>query len=640
MGKDHFFGKIIQVVLLSVLLLGVVCGRGSSVMGDSRKPEPAGEEKTERTEPVREAEAERTKPAPEAETEIAALTQDEPEIEMQGNTLTYGGMIVEFPEGIEAKLVEAEDNGNIFNTGNFLSEGDKGRILDLCGAQEVYADRMGFDGVEVYLDLPPRVRLMHYTAAYDSQTAFLCALFDLLPDAVGNCMYEEPEKQEYAYCLQQDSRYLYLFFVKGEEVCLVQEIVAEEECSFSALLADGAVQWKDGGNCRWNPQAKAYKQEPGHRDSYAAEGGIKEEEKIPQGLLNEIAGVMAAGKDPAILSEMWDGEESAVLCREAGKYADWLSSSVSGRELTQEEVFALAERDMTVRLQVQDAARYNYMYKLVEADGDNDGRNDLVGVLYGNYIGGTSGNGSYVFWKGQPDGSYVETDEFGEVHGEFGVIAYEGKNYLCRATFDYGRMINDGYVVDYYEDGKRLEEAAVYVVPERYEIRQVSAKNGYEEPAADIAEACIAVKEQFDEDGAIEGKAERKTEQRSDEMPVWKYYLCDLDNDGQEEGYNKLYRHLANYYGLNYLELSIIHADDEQGGIAMFLEEMEENADTPVALWVETCEGKNIVNVLYMTGLDDYRVVGYLIEENGYSEVYEIQVDAFYKTEQERRAVY
>ncbi|MDE7199553.1 MAG: hypothetical protein K2O15_11825 [Lachnospiraceae bacterium] len=41
-----------------------------------------------------------------------------------------------------------------------MANGSKGRILDLCGAQEVYAERVWGDGIKAYLSLQPRVRLM------------------------------------------------------------------------------------------------------------------------------------------------------------------------------------------------------------------------------------------------------------------------------------------------------------------------------------------------------------------------------------------------------------------------------------------------------------------------------------------------
>lgn len=46
----------------------------------------------------------------------ATLIQDEPEIGIQGGLLTCGGLTAAMPDGVEARLVEAQDNGNIFWT--------------------------------------------------------------------------------------------------------------------------------------------------------------------------------------------------------------------------------------------------------------------------------------------------------------------------------------------------------------------------------------------------------------------------------------------------------------------------------------------------------------------------------------------
>lgn len=774
------------------------------------------------------------------ETARAALTQDEPEAGLQGNVLTYGGLCVAFPEGIEPERIDAQDNGNIFDNGRFLSDGSKGRILDLCGAQEVYADRVGGDGIEVYLALPPRVRLMHYRAVYESETALLCALFDLLPEAVGHRMYADEEKREYTYRLEQDG-YLYFFLVQGDAVCLVQEIAIEERCSFGELLADGMVHWKDGGSvgywkepdafsyrrlapeegisflyaCErrrgntklrlyregyyerpfqeipgdlgsgsegwiqikdvnfdgcpdlagyretylWNRQTKVYEPaqcelsllyEKGFPETETiwsitnndipaewgpvsaaeaiwqwegnalvkkrecvvsiVEDGLKvwayedapkqllfeetfsldawereeqgrvrllyerfydgmapkevyarmhrmegERKRIPQALLDETASMMAAGKDPVLLSEVGDGEESAVLGTADGKYAGGLCTTGSGRELTQEEMLSLAGRDMAVRQQVQEAAHYNYMYTFLQADCDNDGAEDLVGRLYGHFIGGTSGNADYIFLKGRPDGFYEETDSFFEVQEEFGILTYEGKQYLCLLDFDYSSLIYEGYTWSCYEDGKRVEEASLHLVPKEYEIRQIWAEAGYESLAQRMTKECAAVKERLDKGREITGKAERTADQEAERSEGNEGdYQCDLDNDGQEESYHKGIRYLANLYARNYLEFTLQkdHVsgwEDGEGkaayeeadrGLAMFVKEMESSADTPLALWADPYRGKNIVHVLYRTGLDDYRITGCLVEETDYRKVYEIAADAVYQVEQERSVVF
>ena len=853
MKRENFFYKVIQTALVfGMLILAVVCGlvgswqepsagesvnlvegsgeEGKQISINDPETDSAGEEETA---------LEHSTDSLGVKTEPAVLTQDEQEIGIQGNTLTYGGLTVELPDGIEARLIDAEDNGNFFNTAGFLSEGNKGRILDLCGAQEVYADRVGDDWIEeVFLDLPPRVRLLHYKAAYDSEMALLCALFDLLPEAIGYHMYADGEKEEYAYRLQQDG-YLFFVLVRNEDVYLVQEMEEEEDCSFDALLTDGAVRWEESGEavgfwqepddavyrkivpeegisllyvceereslrrrykslrlyregyyetpCQtlqanlwyehrtyigdvnfdgcsdivgvdvktasddvylWNQQTKTYEQAQGEdgcdlyirlqlpetksiwgvttyeipedwkpiyeaeaiwqwegntlvkkrecvvsirkdglrvwayegtpdkllfdetfsleeweqeeqgrvrllyeqfydgmapKELYAKEHRMEGERKLPQEFLDEIKNVMAAGKDAAILSRVGDGKESAVLSETNGKYADWLNGMVSGKILTQEDALALAGRDTAVRQQVQRASLHNYRYTLMEADCDNDGWADLIWQLDGHYIGGVSGTVEYVFLKGQPDGGYVESDGFYEQRESFHVIAYEGRNYLCYADFDSDRMIYNGYTVQCYEDGKRVEEAAIHMVPERYEIRQVSADEGYENLAVRMAGECAAVKERVDgrrilRAGGMIGDAEQLEKDAS----AGEVYICDLDNDGQKETYNKDIWRLSLFDGGAHMELHVekYGGEKEHRGIKLLTEEIENSIDTPMALWVDAYEGKNIVHVLYMTGLDDYRIAGYLVEEMDYSKVYEIQVDAAYKAEQERQIMF
>ncbi len=671
-------------------------------------------------------------------TEPAALTQDEPEIEMQGNTLTYGGLTVELPEGIEARPVDAQDNGNIFCTGHFLSDGNKGRILELRGAQEVYADweedECGLYGLpKIYYPMPPiaspRVRLFHYRAAYGSETALLFALFDFLPEATGYRMYADGSRGEYAWRLEQDGC-VFFFLVREEDVYLVQEMEEEEDYGFDVFLKDGAVRWKDSGEavgfceepeaaayrklapekgisllyvhedrslqlyregyyetpCQtlqvtwsegltqiedvnsdgcsdivgferitasdevylWNRRTKTYEKEQTKAGDGTAPGtgdiekqGEESGRKIPQGLLDEIANVMAAGKDAVILSRVGNGRDPSDpdFSGVDGRYGDWLNGMISGRILTQEEALVLAGRDMAVRQQVQNAARAAYSYALVEADCDNDGRADLFWQLDGHYIGGVTGTVEYVFLKGQPDGSYVKTDDFQEQRESFNVIAYEGKNYLCCVDFDSDRMIYNGYTVRRYEDGKRVEEAAVHMVPERYEIRRISAQEGYEKLQAEMTEKCTAVKEKLDQGQRMTGGAEQAVEDLS--TLSWNY-ICDLDNDGLEEEYDKSVWRFVLFDGWARMGFHVTKSggEKEQRGITMLSEEIEDSTDTPMELWAETYEGKNIVHVLYMTGLDDFRIAGYLVEENGYSKVYEIQADAVYRVEQVRREIF
>lgn len=853
MERERFVKRGIRAILiLGMLFAAVAGGTGSVGMGyasvyhrgmDSVSADQAGKDNGSTDGDGKEAVAQQAVCAgmPEetamsrtdglgARTARATLTQDEPEFGIQGNVLTYGGLRVALPEGIEPKSIDAQDNGNIFNTGHFLSDGGKGRILDLCGAQDVYADRVGGDGILVYLSLPPRIRLLHYTAKYDNEMALLCAFFDLLPEAAGYRMYADEEQGEYAYRLEQDG-YLYLFLVRGEEVCLVQEIAAEEDGSFGQLLTDGAVCWQDGGETvgfwkkpdafsyrrivpeegisliyasesegggvrlwlyreryyekpwqeiggyikaerdihvedvnfdgcpdlagysdifLWDRQTKTYVRAQAdipfyyllHRQfpktksfwgnsTYAAsqnwdsvrqaeaiwqwagnvlvkkrecvvsdveegirvrayedtgrvlfdetfsmeewereeqgrvfrlyqrfydgmapeavygvghrlEGGQKH---IPQELLDGIEDMIEAGEDSLILSKVWDGKEGIPL-----------RSMVSGRKLTKEESMSLAEKDMAVRQQVQMAARYSYLYDIVEADCDNDGRDDLVWQLDGHYIGGTSGTVEYVFLQGQQDGFYVETDSFSDMRETFYVVSYGGKNYLLYAGFEPLTMVYNGYVVRSYADGKMSEEARVYETFDRYERPWMWAETGYEELAAGMAEKCDELKEHFDKGYMIEGGAEQRAGKESEPPSAYEpmYYRCDLDNDGQEETYSKWLRELIFSDGGVHLEFDVAKdyaaAEDggegqascegENRGLAMLVEEQEGSTDAPVALWAEEFEGKNFVYVLCLTGLYDYKITGWLVEETDCDRVCEITVNAAYRVEQDRRVVF
>lgn len=383
---------------------------------------------------------------------------------------------------------------------------------------------------------------------------------------------------------------------------------------------------------------------------------------IPQKCLDEIASLMAAKEDPVILSEVGDGKESAVFGAAGGRDASRLHGTMSGRKLDEEEAVALARRDFAVRQQVQNAARGSYAYTIMEADCDNDGTADLFWQLDGFYIGGQSGTVEYIFMKGHPDGSYEETDFFFEQPEEFHVLSYEGKNYICYLDFDSDRLIYNGYTVRSYEDGKRVEKAGVHVVLDKYESPRVQAETGFERLAADMAGKCDAIKGQLGEGQMIEGGAERRADGTPEQPSAYELtsYRCDLDNDGKEETYTKWIRDLIFYDGGMHLEFEVdagtaAGQDNQNGqsdgngqethesgnrGIEKLAEELKGCIDTPMALWVEEYEGKNIVHVLHMTGLADYRVAGYLVEESDYSTVYEIRVDASYRVGQERRIVF
>ena len=60
----------------------------------------------------------------------------------------------------------------------------------------------------------------------------------------------------------------------------------------------------------------------------------------------------------------------------------------------------------------------------------------------------------------------------------------------------------------------------------------------------------------------------------------------------------------------------------------------------PMMMWVSACEGKNITNILYRTGLYDFNIVGYLMEGDDYAQVYCVEAATEYEVSQERYGVF
>ncbi len=656
------------------------------------------------------------------------LAPDEERTEAEGNQLSYGNLLIELPEGVSAEQIDREECGNIF------AEEKEGLVLDLAGAQEVYRDR-GSEG-SIDIDIPPRIRLMHYRAEYEEEMALLNALLSLLPaDTEGNRIYADEEKREYVYHMLLEDYCQYFIFVQGKDVYLVQEITAlgslrrENLYLFGYLLQDGALRWKDSGrrieyseelDChsyrRFEPEEKVaflcvYTMEPEAEDTnirFFKEGqfekaydllhwrlsetktiwsrdletmepeGIRETETLWQWEENrlvrkrecvreekeDIIRLRAYEESPENLlfdvtfsCDKWEKEEQnrvrllyAVYHVEEGgqrhvpqglleAFSDAVADGTetelldemrSDRTLSEEEVYALADKSLDIRLEILSLSWLNGSYTMKKADCDNDGIPDIVARIF---TGGQAGNADYVFFKGQPDGSYVKTDTFDSLLMEYTVISWQGKNYLCRENWNYDRKMCDGIVVLAYEDGQRIEEVFLTRTVKDYNVSQVcEAPEDYRLPAALLAKECSGIKARLDEYQIIDGAAEQRMEDKDTE---WQY-ACDLDNDGEIEHYRKIYwipTHMSN----NQL---IFACKEEETGIGDFQNKMKKETGTSQMMWVERFDEKNIINVYYMTGLEDFRITGYLIEEEKCRKIYEVACDADYEAEQVRSMVF
>ena len=68
---------------------------------------------------------------------------------------------------------------------------------------------------------------------------------------------------------------------------------------------------------------------------------------------------------------------------------------------------------------------------------------------------------------------------------EFGIISFEGKNYLCRTDFDYGKKQYNGFSVSCYEDGKIVETVIIRLSADSYNIKVTECDERYTDLAQD-----------------------------------------------------------------------------------------------------------------------------------------------------------
>ena len=314
-------------------------------------------------------------------------------------------------------------------------------------------------------------------------------------------------------------------------------------------------------------------------------------EKIPQGLLDEITDAMMNGTEFETLKAM-----------------------MTSVELTTEEKYEFAELSDDIRRNVLYSCQMGD-FLLASADVDNDGIEDIIGEFY---WGGTGGFVDYILFQGQEDGTYKETDSFESVREEFGIIAYEGQNYLVRTLYDYGKKFYNGFCVTVYEDGCHTEEVYLMLGAEDYDLTLIGCKEGYEHQAEDIMDHAVMYDELVEDYECIVGSAEELAESDAGYK-----YVCDIDNDGEPEYYNKYIWTCSNMYTEDVL--SFQPEDDE--GAALIKDAIGEHYK-PIMLWADEVDGETVVSVMYQTSLEDFMVVGYVVSGSECKEVYEILATA------------
>ena len=215
------------------------------------------------------------------------------------------------------------------------------------------------------------------------------------------------------------------------------------------------------------------------------------------------------------------------------------------------------------------------------------------------------------------------------VREEFCVLSFEGKNYLWLTTWDYGRKLYNGADLYYYENGELVEQASVRMVPESCEVNVEECQG---EQWRALAEQAAAAGSEYQELARLgksrkwTGSAERQAAGDDNQT-----YLCDLNNDGTEEQYQKAVWLSSNIYtedGLYFL--------CEAEGMEAVKEAVWSGGGKPMMLWVDEADGQNIIQVLSATGLYDYEISGYLVSGAEYERVYRITGAAEIGTVQHR----
>ena len=332
---------------------------------------------------------------------------------------------------------------------------------------------------------------------------------------------------------------------------------------------------------------------------YAIDYNQESKEYISQALLDMLTKAMLDGTELETLKEL-----------------------MNDKELTKDEILELAKDNLAMRHDVIEAERLGY-YTMVIVDADNDGIMDIVAE---EYFGGTAGFTEYVFYKGQEDGTYQKTSSYDAVREEFGVISYDGKNYLCRTLYDYTKKIYDALSIACYVDGVRVQTAELTFFPETYDIKLAECKEEkYREFAENILENGLYFKEEIDEYRNIDGSSEEKLSSKEQYN-----YRCDLDNDGEAEQYHKSIWEPSN---ISTHECLHFYGDGE--GIEHMDDALCAIEGTPIMMWVEPFEGKNIINVISLTGLHDFEITGFLLNSAEYTRIYRITAEVTYGIDKE-----
>lgn len=149
--------------------------------------------------------------------QLAKMTPLETKIQLDKNTLSYGKLQITLPDGVTIEEQKTENDT---------------RVIDLIGVENENAP------------FPPRIWLSHYQAVYQNKWELASALLDILPDTTLRIYDKLGDNLHYLFTYNKQNKNGYVLAYQND-ICIVEEIVAESGYSFGKLLETDAVHWED-----------------------------------------------------------------------------------------------------------------------------------------------------------------------------------------------------------------------------------------------------------------------------------------------------------------------------------------------------------------------------------------------------------
>lgn len=512
-----------------------------------------------------------------------------------GNTLFYGNLVIELPIGVTAEKKDATLDNQCATD-----------VIDLKGAYDA--------------PLPPRLWITHYRAQYTDEGKMIRALLERMPDTTLRLRYRDFDEKRYLFTYLSEDKMGYIINWMD-----IDERETLWKWTGNTLMKERACNAQMGGERVQICISDGSSDNEMFECNVALEEYREGSEKVQLFYKRFYENMVPAETFTNVHSIKYDRENIVYIPQEFldfvvdamlnGTEVKNLKPMLNDRELSEEEILSIAENNIDLRQTVIDKTWRN-PYLMVMADGDNDGIPDIIAR---ESYGGSDGSVAFVFYQGQEDSTFQQTDVFSAMREEFGIFSYKGKNYLPRTLFDYDKKIYNGLSITYYMERKHVEEAVLMRVPKNYKtILTECAQEKYQSYAEQIAIKSLLYKIWLEEENSITGNSEQK-------LADYGMYQCDLNNDGVMDTYQKELWEPSNINICEYL-----YFDGDGEAIAPVKKMLDSLEGTPIMMWIDLVQDKNIINVISQTGLEDFTITGFLVQDFEYERLYEIRVDVTY----------